>query len=335
MFHIGLAKTGTSTIQDTLAANVEALRARGIVYPMVNDRRRQVTHHVLPQSLKVRQDVDSPAWQALRSHREAARDGTVLVSAEGFAGCDPRLVRRGIDGEAARVLVYVRNYPSWAVSSYSQRAKWGVTDLSFDDYLATRAEGPADQIADRLLAWAAEFGPGHLRIRSLDPDSLVNGQVIDDLLAAVGTTREGLAVPTNLNETPDWRVIELLKERHARHAAETGQGAEDSLPVRRRAVEAGLTAGQRLGWAERGNYLTRGQRRRLADLYLSDRERLLAAVPDCRIAALADDQDRDRPFLPSPAAVSPADRRAFEAAFDEAMAGRRPEALKRALRGAT
>jgi hypothetical protein len=320
VFHIGLAKTGTSTLQATMAANVEELQVRGITYPLINARTRQLAHHILPRTLKSKDGLDAPAWETLRGLRAQAHETTVLLSAEGFSDSDPHLVRRGVDGDEARVIVYLRNYPAWAVSSYAQKAKWGGIALPFDDYLKGSVDSRANRIADRLLAWAEVFGPDHVRIRSVEPENLVNGQIIDDFLSALGTSREGLEIPPNANETPDWRVVELLKERHARDAAEAGRHPDEMMPVRKKVFAAGLAAGQRLGWRERTEYLTREQRRGLAEQYLSDRQRLMAAIPDCRIADLAMNFDRERPFLPSPEAVSLADRRAFEAVLAEVMA---------------
>ena len=320
VFHIGLAKTGTSTIQQTMAANAEVLRARGIVYPALKARNPQVAHHVLPKTLKNRNGVDAPAWEMLRGFRDQARDKTVLVSAEGFSDSKPQLVRERLGGGDARVIAYLRNYPDWAVSFYAQRAKWGGIAISFDDYLRGGVDGLLYGIGDRLLAWAEVFGPEHVRLRAVEPGNLVNGQIIDDFLAALGTTRDGLEIPPNVNETPDWRVVELLKERHARDAVEAGRPPAEMMPLRKRVFAAGLVAGHRLGWRERAEYLTREQRRHLAQRYLSDRARLMAAIPDCRIADLVVDLDRERPFLPCPEAVSPADRQAFERAHAEVMA---------------
>lgn len=320
MFHIGLAKTGTSTIQQTMAANLDELRARGIVYPVLNGRKRQVAHHVLRQALYDGSGLDAPAWKALRGLRAEARDGTVLLSSEALSEADPRSIRTGIAGNDARAIVYLRGYPDWVVSAYAQSAKWGDTSLSFDDYLAGGADGRIDGIADRLLDWAEVFGPDRIRVRSIEPGNLVAGQVIDDVLSALGTTREGLEVPANVNETPDWRVVELLKERHAQDALRIGADSGAVTQARKRAFAAGLEAGKRLGWNERAVYLTRDQRQALVELYRTHAERLRTALPDCRIVDLASDFGPERSFQPSPEAISAGDRRAFEAVFSELLA---------------
>ena len=111
VLHIGLAKTGSSTIQQTMAANAEVLRARGIVYPSLHARDQQVAHHVLLRTLRSEQGIAAPAWETLRGFRDQARDRTVLLSSEAFSDARPQLVREGLGGEEPRVIAYLRNYP--------------------------------------------------------------------------------------------------------------------------------------------------------------------------------------------------------------------------------
>jgi hypothetical protein len=330
VFHIGLPKTGTSTIQALMAANARVLEARGILYPVLGGGNPR-PHHDLRNALRDAAGIASPIWDEFRALRDRAREGTVLVSSEGFSGGHtvPQLAREGIGGDEARVIVYVRDLLSWTVSSYCQLAKQGHPLASFDEYLAASNLNRLRHGA-RILRWAEAFGAENVRIRSLNRGCLVNGDLIDDFLSALGTTRDGLMIPPNVNETPDWRVVELLREKHARSFAETGTTWQrDATTLTQRHIsEAAIGAAKRLGWKERAEYLTREQRRRLAARYRADRERLLAAVPDARISDIAPDLERERPFLPSPEAVPEADRQAFEEVFQEILARRKAEAAK-------
>ncbi|WP_102223977.1 hypothetical protein [Acidimangrovimonas sediminis] len=131
VLHIGLHKTATTTIQDTLFQNRELLLNHGLIYPFVGETRG---HHGL-----VTRWIPMPAPYALRGnpeaewHRVAAdyadADGTVFLSSEEFSRAHPRQVdlddlRRLTEPyESVQVICMLRNQRSFLQSVYGQIAR--------------------------------------------------------------------------------------------------------------------------------------------------------------------------------------------------------------------
>ncbi len=325
VFHIGLHKTGTTTLQMLMARNADALAERDIHYPSLDS---SPAHHVLESYLP--EELATQAWREVRDLRPLARQGTVVLSSETFWGANPRVMREGIEGDDAKVVVYVRPYADWLVSLYSQWAKVGRATLTFDEFFECFLRDNSDVVSTCILRWADAFGATRVRVRALERDCLEGGELVDDFLAALGTNRSGLNLPGNKNPTPDWRTVELLRARHL--AASGWKGIQPSwndglieqdgwlwrdTPTALRISRSGMLAGRRLGWKTKAEYLTLEQRRQLEVQYSSECRRLMAALPDCRLGTQKVEAARERPFLPLPESVNPEDALAFEEALEK------------------
>lgn len=127
ILHIGTHKTATTTIQDTLAANRDALAGHGIVYPRIG---RTAGHHTLAtrwiELPKVFYEPTSAAdlWRDLARHAEG--DATVIVSSEELSRWRPQAVdfaelRGMLDAfEERTVVCTLRNQLAYLQSIYLQ-----------------------------------------------------------------------------------------------------------------------------------------------------------------------------------------------------------------------
>jgi hypothetical protein len=130
--HIGLHKTGSTSIQKMLAAEESRLRECGIVYPKTGRNGPEGAHHLLAWELNRKPGFDgSTHFNALADELESAKwPDRVILSSENFsAHIDrPRLMarlRRKIErlGYRLRIIAYVRPQEAALQSLYTQKLK--------------------------------------------------------------------------------------------------------------------------------------------------------------------------------------------------------------------
>ncbi|HET6938977.1 MAG TPA: hypothetical protein VFI19_10250, partial [Nocardioides sp.] len=94
--HVGLPKTGTSTIQAALDSRVDALAAAGVLYPGGRHRaHRLAAYDLLGQRVRGDDaDVVAGAFQRLVDEVRAYGGPRVLISDEELGLARPRHVRR-------------------------------------------------------------------------------------------------------------------------------------------------------------------------------------------------------------------------------------------------
>jgi len=201
--HIGVEKTGTTTLQTALAINRELLLRHGFLYPRAPG---PYTHlglaiyaakeSAVPDLRKSVGLFDRDRYLAfLEAHpvelaRELNASGchTVILSSE---HCSSRLstlneiakLRRLLRPLARQcnVIVYLRQQDELAVSQYSTFVQSGATaefrfpsGVAWFDYL-------------RLLdMWASVFGQDNLVIRIFEPSQMMGGDLFADFFSVIG-----------------------------------------------------------------------------------------------------------------------------------------------------
>jgi hypothetical protein len=221
--HIGLGKSGSSTIQHFATANTERLRAAGLIYPGLTGRSPE--HHMeLGQVARMAQQGAAlpPPFAALREAILRNEGESYLISSEFFlrhnaaASARNALALRDFLGTVpVRVLVYIREYPPWVESLYAQKTKRGENADDMDAFIRKRAIRQKVSILAGLRPWVEVFGAGNLRLRSLNPGNLVGGDLVEDLLAAIGVT-EKMPPFRRANESPPWTFLEMARNINGR-----------------------------------------------------------------------------------------------------------------------
>jgi hypothetical protein len=138
VLHIGLHKTGTTSIQRFLHVNYEALLRQGVLYPLAGrlrkDGERHESHLMLAWSVVERYarkyDVrlSEKPWMKLREEIEEKKPDRVVLSSEFFWPAttqEIQTIRGYLSGYSVRTIVYVRDPVNYAVSSYKQAVKAG------------------------------------------------------------------------------------------------------------------------------------------------------------------------------------------------------------------
>ncbi|HZZ80281.1 MAG TPA: hypothetical protein VFE62_17345, partial [Gemmataceae bacterium] len=204
--HIGTEKTGTSSVQNFLAANRARLAHMGILYPETPGAKNHTGLAAAAQDvtdtgplrktlgLQNRNDVEAYRAKLIEGLKEEYRGGafkTVIMSNE---HCSSRLLRDeevqwlkdilAPHFEKIRIVVYLRRQDDYLLSIYSTAVKSGsVRPLEVPPLRSAAARYDYWPFLSR---WARVFGRDAIVCRKFERATLKNGDVIDDLLSVIG-----------------------------------------------------------------------------------------------------------------------------------------------------
>jgi hypothetical protein len=203
VLHLGMGKTGTSSVQFFLRDHRDELAAHGLLYPTTPGRGR---HHKLSLSVKSRPELArSPEWGRVgqtdpakfrrvfrrRVLREIEESGLtrVLFSDEVLFGSSYSTLRRlgkwtsRISG-SLRGVVYLRRQDDHMVSRYQEEIKLG--DVRRLDAWARQDMSSLYDYHARLRMHEELLTPIDLEVRRFERDRFPNGSILQDFLEAVG-----------------------------------------------------------------------------------------------------------------------------------------------------
>ncbi len=206
--HIGLNKTGSTSLQQFLYANRKILREKGVLYPDRKELMFQDAHHRLARAA-----LPDCEWEALEKISAGDEPGKIIeilneeikaspssrhivISSELFSVERPevpaRYLRslRGISG--IKIVLYIRNYVDFAESLLAHQ----ITCRGYDKEMVTgefkrdfclKLQGHYSRILD---SWAKIFGRDRIELRILERDQLNGGDIISDFLSLLGVERD-------------------------------------------------------------------------------------------------------------------------------------------------
>ncbi len=317
--HIGLKKSGSATIQTFLAANTEALRGMSVDYPEPG-RGDRIAHHNVFSEIEARKAFEPTrgSLAQLVSYIAVQDKALTIISSEMLESLEPARIEAlrttlAVSDRHMQVVLVIRNLLDLVPSSYAQKIRYGQKHFDFDRFFATRTAQERVSYFTTASNWASVFGWENIRVRLLDPQFLLHGDLIDDFLAAVGLDADdpglrALPRPGVINSASGWKVLEAVRALYVKKPSLPA--GHRLIPIlkhattlgRRKKIErAAVEAGRRLGWqADRGLYLTRDQAQSLLDLYAESimnlNQRLAEALP--LPVGLAERGFVERRFLP-------------------------------------
>ena len=270
VLHIGMGKTGTSSLQEWCGRNRPVLAEHGVLYPRTPGRFRHVRLglmttpladlHKMPAWVRMNRN-DPEAFQAevraeaLAEIRSAGLP-RVLFSNEGFYGSSEEAVAGVRDflssfASTVRVVVYLRRQDDHLLSRYQQRIKVGATER-----LASRLDVDLTDLYDyaaRLSLWQRVVEPTELVVRPFEREQFVGGSLNQDFLAAAGISvpADALASLPRTNESLDADAVEFLRIFNLFRVEEKGatDGQIDNRDLVARLSARGAT-GPTLGLAD-------------------------------------------------------------------------------------
>jgi hypothetical protein len=228
--HVGMGKTGTSSIQFFLRDNREALARAGVLFPRSPGGAR---HGKVSLFAKSDEDLEtSPEW-ARQKQQDPARFRRVfrrrllgevneaglprvLLTDEvlfGSAGSALRRLRRFLDRwtEQTRVIAYLRRQDDHMVSRYQEGVKIGWVER-LDDWFHEDMTDLYDY-AGRLRLIQQALEPDELVVRRYEREAFTDGSLLQDFLdaAAIDLRAAELAQVTDRNKSLGAEEVEFLR----------------------------------------------------------------------------------------------------------------------------
>jgi hypothetical protein len=179
LLHIGLMKTGTTSLQNAAAALRPELLAQGVRYPGASVNHRSAVNDFMGHSWGWGTTPVHGAWRRLRAEIDRDTDNRIWIGHEFGANADDATAGRWRAelGERAHVVVTLRNYASILPSLWQQMTKEGER-ADFETWLrGVLSDDPADELRsfrDRIdqgrvvTRWAEAFGPENVTVVVVD-----------------------------------------------------------------------------------------------------------------------------------------------------------------------
>ena len=294
--HIGMPKTGSTTIQHFLRTNDTALRDISIDYTTIGrlpPKSSSVHHHLADELLgrKAKPGRKGGSLADLQRNLASNKNDVIMLSSEEFSLCDEDTIGRFkqvllTSDRKILIIMIIRDLTDLMPSSYAQTVRYGTMVRNFDKFFDQRIKNDVWNNFAIAARWAGVFGWDSVRVRALNKDSLRGGDLIDDFLESAGLDPDApdvrnLLRPPRVNESPGWRTLEAVRgyfggrsdldERHPiRKIIELrarGEGRQ-GLTERRNFGMIAEEIGVEMGWnTDRGQYMTRVQAELCVDTY--------------------------------------------------------------------
>jgi len=179
LLHIGLMKTGTTSLQNAAAVLRPELLARGVRYPGSNTNHRSAVNDFMGHSWGWDTTPVAGAWRRLRREIDRDTENRVWIGHEFAANADDETAKAWHDelGERAHVVVTLRNYAEILPSLWQQMTKEGER-ADFESWLrgvlSDDPESDLRSFRDRIdqgrvvTRWAEAFGPENVTVVVVD-----------------------------------------------------------------------------------------------------------------------------------------------------------------------
>ena len=217
LFHVGMPKCATTTIQDFLTKQGTWLEERGFSYKKHPDdpTERQGNAAQLADYAM----TGTPAQLLEHLDFFLNCDGDVVLSSEmlfvlgrgnGFETIQQEVLHRGFD---LRVIVYLKRQDLWIESDYKQHVKdANLWDGTFADLLALRRSKHTLDYRFLLTSWAKQVGHARMRVVALNP-SQDEDYAIDSFLSLLGLPRpEAEIAAPRQNVSPSASATEAARQ---------------------------------------------------------------------------------------------------------------------------
>ena len=201
ILHVGLPKTGSTSLQAALNVNRETLRRQGVIYPAIGiSGLRRIKHSALGKVLTgvapSRVGMSEDWYEKFNS--EIAGADICILSNENFAGSKKLEVLASMFPRSRiRVVMYVREPVAYAVSRYRQGVKDGNRTMSLRDF-AQYYTPPFYSAAKRMADF---YGKENVVIRLNERDG-DQWDIVSDFANLIGLELNDTFLRNNFEKNP-------------------------------------------------------------------------------------------------------------------------------------
>ena len=182
LFHVGIPKSGTTSLQMAASNGRETLRKHGVLYPGTKLNQRDAVLGFMERRWGWTSEGIPPreAWDELMAEIEADTERRVLFGHEFAAESDADTARRFVEaiGERRHIIITLRSPGGILPSAWQQYIKAGVP-IAFDDWLGAVLADPPDRSVTKgfhdrndqagvVRRWAEAAGSDHVTVVVLD-----------------------------------------------------------------------------------------------------------------------------------------------------------------------
>ncbi len=218
VFHLGDHKTGSTSIQYTLARGDWKSDRLSLFYPA------RINHNKLGKALTMKSRAKKIGlhFGEVRKLLDNSNADMAVISAETFELADPELLYETIGryfpdhAKDARLISYVRPHADRVLSSYAQMIKVGKTSLSLDGFHKKTKQKRNFIYHPRIKKMKSLFGD-RFEVRPMTRDTLVDGDVVKDFFNFVfdGSDFALTAQPLS-NESSSLEDLSMIRELYLR-----------------------------------------------------------------------------------------------------------------------
>jgi len=230
--HIGLPKTGTTTLQHYLTANSEELQHQGVSYPKAG--RNYIAHHNIAHACRRTLSIGRE-FNELRNiyNAEVASFDRAILSSEAFqnASCYlgviyffglPNGFRKRLPASLpvrARpyrisTYCYLREFLEFACSSYSQKAQNSNMHLSFESFCRTQYRRPLRHLTS-FWTWFSD----EISFNLFDRSKLRDENIVNDFFwrTRIDMPSQEIARDSNPTISGNLLLFKLILNSHSLH----------------------------------------------------------------------------------------------------------------------
>jgi hypothetical protein len=233
ILHIGMFKTGTSSIQATLDSNSEYLKSKGIYYSS-----RLHHHNFTFFPLFYEEPETLPDWQ-IQFDREQAREKQrfyldewsaefkedfrfFIISSENVTLWERAEIDKALDFlqphfDQIKVVIYLRSFTSYLSSAVQQLVKNAFSNKDLHTLL--KEEIKFINYQELIQKWAEKLGDENIIVRNFRREFFKNNNLIDDFIDAVGISDidPSQIVNIRVNESIGKHSVLLLNELNKKY----------------------------------------------------------------------------------------------------------------------
>jgi hypothetical protein len=211
--HIGMGKTGTTTLQYGLKNNYQHLLNHGWLYPTAGRYQQEGSvHHNVAFEIRKDPRFHPPAGglKSLVAEISKTPAENIIISSEVFNQETIEPLNNALSQFGPiKVVVYLRRQVYSFQSLWAQMVKTCETAASFEEWAQSR-EGRGNYF-NYLEVWAKTFGKENIIVRPLESSQL-KGNILEDFLLSCGfSPLEGLVLPKNRNISPGIKTLEAIR----------------------------------------------------------------------------------------------------------------------------